>query len=350
VIVVKEGVMKASHICKILIIVIISLLLTTAPVTPVGAERTSKSLNPIELRLGTYFSTKDVRYGQAEHFVKLASERTDGRLKIVLYPAQQLAKATEAIDAVASGAVDAYLPMTPHVSGVWPLFDLPCQDVFYSDYNTAHKALNEIVAPLDEYFKKDGIKIPFAFSSSVANFFSINRNLMGVAGFKGLKLAGIGGIKSKVFTGFGASVVDIAAPERYSALQRKITDSTFTTTSTFWGTRLYEVAPFIDRIDAVAIAMFLAVNLKKWENLPKDIQNVITELGVEYQNYAAKTNADLDSVVYEQAKGKGCTVYVWPDSERAKVRKATFALVEKELMKYGALGQQMLEIVKKYAQ
>ena len=94
--------------------------------------------------------------------------RGDGRLKIELYPAQQLAKAREAIDAVASGAVDAYLPMTPHVAGTWPLFDLPCQDIFYRDYDTAHKALSEIVPALDGYFKKDNIKVPFAFACSVA--------------------------------------------------------------------------------------------------------------------------------------------------------------------------------------
>lgn len=302
----------------------------------------------VTLKLGTYYSTTDVRYGQTEFFAKQIEKLTGGEVKIVIYPGQQLAKAKEAVNAVAAGAVDMYLPWASHYAGTFPLFDLACQPLLYPTFEKANEALTEVVTLLDEDFKRHGIKVPFAYVGGTFNFFSSENFYKNIEDFKGVKMAGVGGAIDKMLKSFGAGMISITSPERYLGLQRKIVDATITTDATFWSSKLYEVAPYVSVANSPWPAHFLVVNLKKWKSLSDNARKIIVGFGPKMQAHTAASFIQLDKSIYEKLPGVGGKLFIMPDNEKAKMSARLLSIVEQQLKARGNLGLKVLAIIKKY--
>jgi TRAP-type C4-dicarboxylate transport system substrate-binding protein len=314
-----------------------------------AAAPTAWSSSPVTLKLGTYFSTMDVRYDQAQYFARQMAERTKGNIKIEIYPGEQLAKAKEAVTAVAGGAVDMYLPFGGHFGGTFPVYDLVCQGFIYPSFDVANKAIDEITVMLDKDFQKHGIKVPFAYVSGTLNFFSSNKFYKSADDLKGVKMAGIGGAVDKMLKSIGAGMISITSPERYLALQRKVVDATITTNATFWATKLYEVAPYATIVDSPLPVHFLIVNLNKWNSLPPDVQQIFINFSPDMQSYTKKTFMELDKKIYDDLAKVGGKIYFSTAEEKKIFRDELLKIVEEGLKTKGEVGQKSLAIVKKYS-
>jgi TRAP-type C4-dicarboxylate transport system substrate-binding protein len=302
------------------------------------------------LKLGTYYSTTDVRHGQTEYFVQKIAERTNGKVKIEIYPGQQLAKAKEAVNAVAGGAIDMYLPWASHYAGTFPIFDSVCQPLVYPTFEAANGAMNEITKLLDSDFQKHGIKVVLAYAGGTLNIFSTKKLYKTTSDLNGQKMAGVGGAIDRMLKSFGAGVVSITSPERYLALQRKIVDATITTNATFWSSRLYEVAPFVTVIDSPWPAHFLVINLTKWKGFPQEVRDAFVDSRNDMQAHTAETFKQLDQKIYSELPSKGAEVFKASDSEKKMFRDSLITILEDHLNKQGKLGKEALKIIKKFSQ
>ena len=306
---------------------------------------------PFNLKLGTYFPASDaVRYEQAQFLAKAIAEKTQQRVKIEIFPAEQLAKAKEAVSAVASGAVDMYLPYSAHYGGTFKVFDLVCQSFIYPSFDISHKAITDVTTLLDQDFQRHSIKVPFAYVGGTLDFFSSDKFYKGSEDLKGVKMAGIGGAVDKMLKSLGAGMVSITSPERYLALQRKVVDATITTNATFWYGKLYEVAPFATIVDAPLPAHFLIVNMNKWNQFPDDIKKAFLEVGPDVQKFATKTFMALDQEIYRDLPKRGGKIYFSTAKEKQLFRNQLLKVVEEGLKAEGPLGQKALDITKKYSQ
>jgi len=269
----------------------------------------------------------------AQRFKELAEQRTNGRVKVEVYPNSQLYKDKEEMEALQLGSVQMLAPSLAKFGplGVkeFEVFDLP----FLFKDDAAFKGITE--GPLGkELFSKlepKGIK-GMAYWDNGFHIMSANKPLHAVADFKGMKMRiQSSKVLDAQMRALGAIPQVMAFSELYQALQSGVVDGTEGTPSNFYTQKIYEVQKHITMSNHGHLAYAVIVNKKFWDGLPADIRTTLEGAikdATTYANAIAKTeNAQaLDKI---KASGK-TTIYTPTAAELADWKKALMP-VHKEM-------------------
>ena len=122
---------------------------------------------------------------------------------------------------------------------------------------------------------------------------------------------------------YGANPMAIPMPDVYLAMQKGTVDGTAGGWEPMPGFRLQEVTKyFTTNIPLGASYFAIVVNKKKWESLPKDIQDAVMSVsGLEGskwfgKNFFDSATEDIPKLMKEQ--GYDITVYSLPEEERQR--------------------------------
>ncbi len=138
-----------------------------------------------------------------------------------------------------------------------------------------------------------------------------------VADLKGRKLAGAG-LNLKWLEYAGAVPVQSSLPEAYTSMQTGVYNGWIMFPSGYVNFKLYEVGKHYTEIGFGAITWHgLTVNKARWAKLPKEVQDIIIEVGREYEARTGSFNKDNYPKQLEQLKANGAVVKQLPDSVRA---------------------------------
>jgi TRAP-type transport system periplasmic protein len=97
---------------------------------------------------------------------------------------------------------------------------------------------------------------------------------------KGLRMSG-GGIWEAVAPAVGMRTVALAQEDEYTAAQQKLIDAAATAPMTFVSMSYWEVAKYLIQPSFYTSTACVVMNLKKWESIPKDIQNIILKAALQ---------------------------------------------------------------------
>ncbi|MBM3384300.1 MAG: hypothetical protein FJY40_04090 [Betaproteobacteria bacterium] len=137
-----------------------------------------------------------------------------------------------------------------------------------------------------------------------------------VADLKGRKLAGAG-LNLKWLEFAGATPVQSSLPEAYTSMQTGVYNGWIMFPSGYVNFKLYEVGKFYTEVGFGAITWHgLTINSARWAKLPKDVQQIILEVGREYEARTGTVNLENYPKQLEQLKSFGTVVKKVPDSVR----------------------------------
>jgi TRAP-type C4-dicarboxylate transport system substrate-binding protein len=137
-----------------------------------------------------------------------------------------------------------------------------------------------------------------------------------VADLKGRKLAGAG-LNLKWLEFAGATPVQSSLPEAYTSMQTGVYNGWIMFPSGYVNFKLYEVGKYYTEIGFGAITWHgLTVNRARWAKLPKEVQDIILEVGREYEARTGTVNQENYPKQLEQLKSVGTVVNKVPDSVR----------------------------------
>ena len=137
-----------------------------------------------------------------------------------------------------------------------------------------------------------------------------------VADLKGRKLAGAG-LNLKWLEFAGATPVQSSLPEAYTSMQTGVYNGWIMFPSGYVNFKLYEVGKHYAEVGFGAITWHgITVNRARWAKLPKDVQNIILEVGREYEARTGTVNKENYPKQLEQLKSFGTVVKSVPDSVR----------------------------------
>jgi len=109
-----------------------------------------------------------------------------------------------------------------------------------------------------------------------------NRPVTSLADLQGLKISAPGALANWL-RGTGASAVDGALTTYYTDIQTGVSDGTLSLALGILPTRVYEVAPYITRVDmGTAFSGAIAINRAAWDALPEAVQDAMREAGRYY--------------------------------------------------------------------
>ena len=181
------------------------------------------------------------------------------------------------------------------------------------------------------------------------NGYNLGTNLEwnSVGDLKGQKIAGAG-LNLKWLEFAGATPVQSSLPEAYTAMQTGVYNGWIMFPSGWVNFKLYEVGKYYTEIGFGAITWHgLTINSARWAKLPKEVQDIILQVGKEYELKTGSVNKENYPKQIADLKSHGANVRTLPEKVRqdwANSLAAWPAQKAKELDAAGLPGTQVLEI------
>lgn len=258
-------------------------------------------------------------------WVKKVEEATQGRVKIQIYPSQTLAKGRQNWQATKDGIADMSWNVMPYYTGMTPYADvisLPGMPFETAEEGSAALwKLFEKFPEVSEQFAEN--KVLILHTASPFLLLTNKKQVKTLEDIQGLKIRSAGGPLTEAIKMYGAIPMMIPMPDCYVAMQKGTIDGMGAAWEPIPGYRLHEVTRYVTSNVPFAAPFFAVVmNNKKWDSLPKDIQDAIMSVsGLEGSKFFGRNFFDSASMpVKEKIKTKEYNIYHYrlPDEERAR--------------------------------
>jgi TRAP-type transport system periplasmic protein len=288
-----------------------------------------------------------------EDWGKEIEKRSNGRVKITYYPAESLLQAAWTYDGIVKGIADIGHCTAGQTRGLFPLLevlDLPLGQT------SAYQITKLGVVFVDRFKPKELDEVHFLYSSSPGPFI-IHTNKKPVnklEDLKGLKIRAAGPTEG-VVRALGGTPVSLHVTESYDALQKGVVDGVMLPTEALVDYRIAEVTTYTTNNYGAATGSFnfYAVNKKKWDALPPDIQKIFTQVSQEYTELQAKFWTEADKRGEEFALKKGHKFISVPKEETqrwAEKMKPALDQYVNNMKTKGLPGAEALQFCKDYLQ
>ena len=285
-------------------VTMMTIIVFLLPITSVGKT--------IVLKCGHIGSTVAPYHKAVVHFSELVAQKTNGAVKVDVYPASQLGSANKMIKGLPAGLVD----IAPESVGrmvmfepSFKLFDLP---FFIKDNEHAVRILDSPVGQemLEKVQKKTGI----IFLSY--NWFRLPRHLytMKTPIFKPEDMKGVK-IRVKKMRQFtlawermGAIPVAVRYAELYTALSQGMVDAMEGTITAGWGQKFQEILKYTTLIGYTHEVHGPMMYDKKFKSLSPEIQKALKEAAFEAGEWYSKIELELEQTARDDYKKAGVAI------------------------------------------
>ncbi len=308
---------------------------------------------PIVIKFSHVVASDTPKGKAAERFAQLADEKTQGRVKVEIYPNSTLYKDKEEVEALQLGSVQMLAPSLAKFGplGVkeFEVFDLP----YIFDGYEQLKAVTEgpIGQALLDKLSDKGI-LGLAYWDNGFKVMSANKPLREVRDFRGQKMRiQSSKVLEAQMKALGASPQVMAFSEVYQALQTGVVDGTENPPSNLYTQKMHEVQKYVTKSDHGYLGYAVIVNKTFWEGLPPDIRAALEEAMDEATLYADEIakQENEDALAAVAASGKSEIIELTPEQKEswkkalAKVHKQMADRVGADLIQsiYEATGNDM---------
>jgi C4-dicarboxylate-binding protein DctP len=318
---------------------VVTAVVALALAVPAAAQQ------PIVIKFSHVVAVNTPKGKAADYFKKLAEERTNGKVKVEVYPNSQLFKDGEEMEALQLGSVQM---LAPSVSKFGPLgarefeiFDFP---YIFDNFDELHKVTNGPVGKaLFKKLESKGIT-GLAYWDNGFKDMSANKALRKPEDMKGLKMRiQSSKVLESQMRAFGAIPQVMAFSEVYQAMQTGVVDGSENPPSNFYTQKMHEVQKYLTLTDHGVIEYAVIANKKFWDGLPADIRTTLEGAmkdATKYANDIAKKEND-DALAAVKASGK-TEIITLTAAEKAAWKKAALP-VHKE--NESRVGKETLETV-----
>ncbi|MDR5654820.1 TRAP transporter substrate-binding protein DctP [Ruixingdingia sedimenti] len=224
-----------------------------------------------------------------KHFTEEVTEKTGGKVRFEVYPANQLGRDYYSI--ITSNLADIALTITMYAPDRFPLTSINELPGFYSSACEGSARYWELAKPgatLDEFeYKPMGLHILFVSTSPPYSMLTTTKKVENLETAKGLKILanGIGLVAAT--RALGAIPISIPVPELYDALSRGTVDGAVYPVNSTMQYKLEEKMNYsLDGLNFGSGSFYVGMSAKKWEALPEDVREIMTAA-------AATTQRDL---------------------------------------------------------
>lgn len=312
-----------------------------------GLACVAQAEEPIVIKFSHVVAADTPKGKAAEHFAKLANEKTQGKVKVEVYANSTLYKDKEEMEALQIGSVQMLAPSLAKFGplGVkeFEVFDLP---YIFDGYKQLHTVTQGSIGK--DLLAKLGDKgiLGLAYWDNGFKVMSSNKALREVKDFRGQKMRiQSSKVLEAQMKALGASPQVMAFSEVYQALQTGVVDGTENPPSNLYTQKMYEVQKYVTHSNHGYLGYAVIVNKPFWEGLPADIRKALEEAMAESTQYAndiAKQEND-DSLAKVKASGKSEIIELTPEQKLAW--KKRLVQVHKEME--GRIGKDLIESIYK---
>lgn len=216
-----------------------------------------------------------------EPWLRQVEAATNGKVKIQAFHGQTLAKGKDMWDAVKTGITDIGWCFHGYWPGLTPLTDvislpaLPYRNA--EESSAALWKLYEKFPEIQDEFKD--VKVLLFYTSEPYSLITRNKPVKRMEDIKGMKIRMTGGPPTDMMKALGGVPMLIPMPDNYISLQKGVIDGMGAPWEAINVWRFYEVVKYFTEVPFPAVYFSISMNKKKWNGLPKDVQDAIMSVG-----------------------------------------------------------------------
>ena len=312
-----------------------------------GAAMAYSEKEPLVLKASIDNPPGDMKARTIKYFGDIVEKKTNGRIKFEYFYGGSLTKKPQYVDAVARGIADISTGPVSFVTGKLP--ELSIFEVYGAYKLDKHLEMEKAVEPLmTEYFKEKGIHhVLIQYSGSVV-FAHKNKSLAKPEDWKGQKIRLGGRWQSELGKMWGASPVFLPPGELYIALQKGVIDGYMLIWDIIYGLKLYEVAPSHTDTNFSNNVENVTMNLKKWETMTKEDQEIFTAAVNETKLWSFKETAKYYEEVKKGVLDKGGKIHELTPQERSTYLKGAHSLYPDVEKVSGSVGKKFMDLLEPF--
>ncbi|MDO5603588.1 MAG: DctP family TRAP transporter solute-binding subunit [Paracoccus sp. (in: a-proteobacteria)] len=298
------------------------------------------------LRIGHVLSDSHSWHVAAQGFADEVNEKTEGRVKVEIFPGGQLGSEREMIEGLQFGSVQGGVIGAGSFQAVEPKMGIIEMPYAWSSRENAFAALDgDLGEALSELLADKNVKVLAWWENGYRNITNSKRPINVPADLEGLKIRVTPDkVRLETFEQMGAQPAPLAFGELYAALQQGVFDAQENPLSIIWSSSMFEVQKYVSMTQHVWGAATLVVAEPVWNRLSPQDQEIVAAAAREWGEKQRQMVADSDAEMVENLKGKGM--------EFNDVDKDAFVAAVQPVWEANAdlFGTELLAIMGKYRQ
>jgi TRAP-type C4-dicarboxylate transport system substrate-binding protein len=281
----------------------------------------------IELAYANFFPPTPVQAQLGDAWAKEIEKRTNGKVKITYYPGGALLKGPQVYDGVLKGIADIGMSVFGYSRGVFPSMEAIDLPMGYPNGKTATLVINEFYKKFNPA-ELSKVKVMYLHAHGPGLLHS-KKEIHKLEDLKGLKIRSYG-FNAKMVEALGGVPVALPQGGVYEALQKGVADATFSPMEVLKGWKQAEVIKYT--VECVSVGytagMYVAMNLDKWNSLPKDVQEVFEKVSAEWIPKHGEAWDASDQAGREFTLSLGNKIIPLSEEESARWAKAVLPVVD----------------------
>lgn len=260
-------------------------------------------------------------------FAKEVEKRSNGAIKIAVFPSDQLGKQVESVEGVMLGTQDMVLTSDMVLSN-WVadmgILNLPF--MFNDLWETRAVLDGPLGARLAEKLEPEGAVVIGWWGNGIRHITNSRNAINTPADLKGLKIrVPEGDVFMETFKALGAGPTVISFGELYSALQLKTVDGQENPPAHILTQKFYEVQQYSSMTSHIHSCSPLIINKALLDGMPEDLRKVMTATALEFGAIHTKMLESLEAEQWKEIKGHGMKVN---EVDTAPFREAVKPVIE----------------------
>lgn len=262
-------------------LMILALALSMTITGPVSAKT-------INLTYSIFFPASHGQCQAAMNWAKEIEKRTNGQVKIQVFPGGTLTKPQQCYDGVVNGISDIGMSVFAYTRGRFPVMEALDLPLGYPSGLVATRTANDFYNKFQPEELND-VKVLYLHGHG-PGLLHTKKPVQSLAELKGMKIRSTG-LSAKIVEKLGGVPVAMPQPSTYEALQKGVVEGTLGPIEVLKGWKQGEVIKFTTDCKSIGYttAMYVVMNKDKWNKLSADVQKIFTEVSQEWIDVQGQT-------------------------------------------------------------
>jgi len=277
-----------------------------------------------KLTYSVFFPPTHPQAKLASAWAEEVMQRSQGRLKILIFPGGALTKADQCYQGVVDSISDIGMSALAYTRGRFLLMEALDLPVGYTSGSAATHAANRLYAKYQPKAMADTHVL--YLHAHGPGILASKKPVAALSDLKGMKVRATG-LSAKLVERLGGAPVSMPQSDTYESLQKGVVDATFCPMETLQGWKQGEVVTSVtdSRCIGYTTTFFVTMNKEVWTELPADLQKILTDVSAEWIEKHANVwdVADTRARAYFLGLGDDRKVLPLSAEEQAKWKSST---------------------------
>ncbi len=268
------------------------------------------------LKLAHGLDTTHPVHKAMEFMAQKVSAKSEGRMRIDVYPNEQLGSERECIEQLQIGALDMTKTSSSPLESFISLIKVLGLPYLFRDYDHYWKVLlGPIGKELLAAGETVGLKGLCFYDAGARSFYMRDRLINTPADLRGMKIrVQKSNMAIKMIEAMGASATPIDWGELYTSLQQGVVDGAENNPPSFYTSLHYEICKYYILDEHTRPPDVLLISTAVWNKLPPKFQTILQQAADESVSFQRKLWAEKESENLREVEKAGVTI-IRPDKE-----------------------------------